>query len=132
MATAYQDLYESKRRTAAEAVAAMADGETMAVGMAVGQPPALPGAVAERLRAGDLKRLTVHFEIAMAPMAETLLSPDVLPHVDARTFFVASPDHQIIKAQAADHLKQARALIGIARPDFRDELRAAARRVTLI
>jgi itaconate CoA-transferase len=128
MATAYQDLYESKRRTAAEAVAAMADGETLAVG----QPPALPGAVAERIRAGDLNRRKVYYKIAMAPMAETLLSPDVLPHVDAHTFFVAGPDHQIIKAQAADHLKQVRALVGIAHPDFRDELRAAARRVTLI
>jgi itaconate CoA-transferase len=91
---------------AAGAVADIADGETLVVGMAVGQPASLLAAIADRVRANDLKKLKVFYKIAMEPMAKTLLADDVLGKIDAHSFFIAGPDHQIEKAQAADHVKR--------------------------
>jgi itaconate CoA-transferase len=105
-ATSYQEAYEKRRYGAAEAVAAIADGETLLVAMSAGQPPALLAAIAERVRANDLKGLKLYYKIAMQPLAATLLAEDVLEKVDAHTFFVAGPDHQIEKAQARTHLKR--------------------------
>ena len=45
---AYAEAYAMRQKSAAEAVAGIADGETLVVGMAVGQPSALLDAVAER------------------------------------------------------------------------------------
>lgn len=95
------EFYAEKLVTAAEAVSTLADGETVAVGMAIGQPPALLEAIAARLRAGDLGKLRVYFKIAMEPLARTLLAEDVIDKIDAHTFFVGTPDHDIIRRQAA-------------------------------
>jgi itaconate CoA-transferase len=95
----FSDLYASKLTTPDKAVAAIADGETIAPGMAIGQPPALLSAIADRVRAGDLKRLRVYYKIAMEPMAKSLLADDVVDKVDLHSFFVSAPDHAIIKRQ---------------------------------
>jgi itaconate CoA-transferase len=105
-ATLYTDLYAARRRTAADAVAEIKDGETLVVAMAAGQPPSLLAAVADRVRASNLKGLTVYYKLAMQPMGDTLLSEGVLEKIDARSFFVAGPDHQIERVQARTHVKQ--------------------------
>jgi itaconate CoA-transferase len=95
----YEELYGTKLSTAGKAVAAIADGETLSVGMAIGQPPALLAALAARIRANDLKNLKVYYKIAMEPLAKTLLAEDVVEKIDAHSFFMAAPDHEIIKRQ---------------------------------
>jgi itaconate CoA-transferase len=102
----YQDAYDTRRRSAAEAVAAIADGETLLVAMSAGQPPALLAAIADRVRANDLKGLKLYYKIAMQPLASTLLAEDVLEKLDAHTFFVGGPDRQIEKVQAQTHIKR--------------------------
>src|SRR6516165_5422592 len=102
----YQEAYEKRRRSASEAVAGIANGETLLVGMSAGQPPALLAAIADRVRANDLKGLRLYYKIAMQPLATTLLAEDVLEKLDAHTFFVGGPDRQIEKVQAQTHIKR--------------------------
>jgi itaconate CoA-transferase len=93
------EIYAAKLRDAAKAVADIADAETIAAGMAIGQPPALLAAIADRVRCNDLKGLKLYYKIAMAPLATTLLAEGVIEKLDARSFFIAGPDHAIIKRQ---------------------------------
>jgi itaconate CoA-transferase len=92
-------IYGAKLTTADKAVATIADGETIAPGMAIGQPPALLAAIAARLRANDLKRLRLYYKIAMEPLAQSLLAEDVIEKVDAHSFFIGAPDREIIGRQ---------------------------------
>jgi len=94
------EFYAAKHMTADKAVSTIADGETVAVGMAIGQPPALLEAIAARLRANHLKRIRLYYKIAMEPLAKSLLAEDVIEKVDAHSFFIGAPDHEIIKRQA--------------------------------
>ena len=95
----YADLYAGKLTTAARAVAGVSDGATVSLGMAIGQPPALLAALAGRLRSNDLKRIRLYYKIAMEPLAKSLLAEDVIEKVDAHSFFIGGPDHEIIKRQ---------------------------------
>jgi itaconate CoA-transferase len=96
----YAEMYAAKLSSAVVAVAPLADGETIAPGMAIGQPPAILAAIADRIRSGNLKRIKLYYKIAMEPLAQTLLADDVLDKIDAHSFFIAGPDHDIIKRQA--------------------------------
>ncbi|WP_298366336.1 acetyl-CoA hydrolase/transferase C-terminal domain-containing protein [uncultured Bradyrhizobium sp.] len=93
------DLYAERLTTAEKAIAGIADGETVSAGMAIGQPPALLAALANRLRTNDLKSIRFYYKIAMEPLANSLLAEDVLEKIDAHSFFVGGPDHAIIKRQ---------------------------------
>ncbi|WP_267306596.1 acetyl-CoA hydrolase/transferase family protein [Mycobacterium barrassiae] len=94
------ELYAAKLTTPERAVAPIANGEIVSCGMAIGQPPALLAATADRLRSGDLGRIRLYYKIAMEPLGSTLLAEDVIEKVDAHSFFIGAPDHQIIKRQA--------------------------------
>jgi len=50
----YRDLYDKKLTTPDKAVSSIRSGSRIIHGMASAEPPALLGAIAERLRAGDL------------------------------------------------------------------------------
>lgn len=93
------DLYAAKLTTADKAVAGITDGETVSAGMAIGQPPALLAALATRLRTNDLKNIRFYYKIAMEPLAVSLLAEDVIEKIDAHSFFIGAPDHEIIKRQ---------------------------------
>lgn len=95
----YKETYSSKLTTPAAAIAAVRDGETVVPGMAIGQPPALLAALADRVRSDDLKGLKLYYKIAMDPLAKSLLSEGVIEKIDAHSFFIAGPDHAIIKRQ---------------------------------
>lgn len=93
------ELYAAKLTTADAAVSPIASGETVSCGMAIGQPPALLSATANRLRSGDLGDIRLYYKIAMEPLGKTLLAEDVIEKVDAHSFFVGDPDHATIKRQ---------------------------------
>lgn len=95
----YRELYAAKVTNAADAVAAIANGETIAPAMAIGQPPALLAAIADRVRAGDLKELKLYYKIAMDPLADSLLAEGVVEKIDAHSFFIAGPDRAVLKRQ---------------------------------
>lgn len=96
---ASRDLYASKLSTASEAVAQIADGETLSCGMAIGQPPALLEALGARLRTDDLKSCRLYYKIGMKPLEDSLLVPEVLEKIDAHCFFLSGKDHEIVKQQ---------------------------------
>jgi itaconate CoA-transferase len=98
--TEFKELYAVKLKRPSEAVASLANGEILAVSMAIGAPPALLGAIADRVRADDLVGLKLYYKIGMESLAKTLLADDVIDKIDVHTFFVAGRDHQIIKRQA--------------------------------
>lgn len=95
----FADAYAAKLMTASQAVASIATGETLSCGMAIGQPPALLAATADRIRAGDLGRIRLYYKLAMEPLATTLLADDVIENVDAHSFFIGQPDRRIMKHQ---------------------------------
>jgi itaconate CoA-transferase len=101
----YAEAYAMRQKSAAEAVAGIDDGETLVVGMAVGQPPALLDAVAERIRANDLNHLKVYYKLAMQPLGQSLLIDEVIEKIDAHSFFIAGPDHRIEAIQERTHQK---------------------------
>jgi itaconate CoA-transferase len=98
--SALTETYAAKLTTPEKAVSGIADGETVAAGMAIGQPPALLAAIAARLRANDLKKIRFYYKIAMEPLAKSLLAEDVVEKIDAHSFFFGGPDHEIVKRQA--------------------------------
>ncbi|HBL45326.1 MAG TPA: 4-hydroxybutyrate--acetyl-CoA CoA transferase [Planctomycetaceae bacterium] len=93
------ELYAAKRTTPAEAVAAIAEGETVSAGMAIGQPPALLAALGQRLRTYDLSSIRFYYKIGMQPISEALLVKGVREKIDPHCFFLSSTEHQIIKDQ---------------------------------
>jgi itaconate CoA-transferase len=95
----YATEYKRKLTTPAKAVERIRSGSNFAFGMGAGQPPALLAAIADRLRAGDLKDLKVYYKIALEHAAKTILSNDVLHAVELHPLFVSAFDRGIIKEQ---------------------------------
>lgn len=96
----FQKEYSLKTTPAADAVAEIADGAIVCSAMAVGQPPAILSALADRLRSGNLPSIRFYYKIGMQPISDSLLAPDVLPKIDAHCFFLSETDHQVVKKQA--------------------------------
>jgi len=97
----YSDQYQSKKVSPNDAVASIKSGSKLLVAMAAGAPPALMEATANRVRSGDLKDLDLYYKLAPPQLIETLLSDDVLPRLNAHTFFVSGKEREIIKKQSA-------------------------------
>ena len=100
------DVYSAKLTTAERAMTSIATGETVSCGMAIGQPPALLAATADRLRTGDLGKIRLYYKIAKEPLASSLLAEDVIEKVNAHSFFMGAPDHVTIRRQVASGRKQ--------------------------
>jgi itaconate CoA-transferase len=73
----YKGDYQKKLTTAARAVEHIAPGSTLVHGMGTGEPPALLGALADRVRAGDLVGLKVFSLLPMEHIRQTLLAPEL-------------------------------------------------------
>lgn len=88
MAGRHQDLaqsaYEERRVSPQEAVASISSNSNLAMGMALGEPPALLAALAGRLETGGLEELRLWYFHSMPTAAETVLRYEfmdrVLPH----------------------------------------------------
>ncbi len=89
--------YARKRTTAREAAGKVRSSDTLVHGMAVGEPPALLSAVADRLRAGDLKDLRIYTLSAMEHANRTVLAPDLADCVQAHSWFVSSRDRHLVQ-----------------------------------
>ena len=72
---AWENEYRDKLRTAAEAVELIPDGSLVVQGNAVGEPPALLHAVAERARSGGLSSLRMTSLLPMGASAQSILTP---------------------------------------------------------
>ncbi|MGC9967929.1 MAG: acetyl-CoA hydrolase/transferase C-terminal domain-containing protein [Syntrophobacteraceae bacterium] len=94
-----RSLYEKKLTSAEEAVSEIESGSALSFGMAAGQPPALLGAIASRVRSGNLGDLRVYYQNAMTHAAETILADDVLHGVHPCPLFMTEVDRRITDKQ---------------------------------
>lgn len=88
--------YESKLTSPAKAVETIRNGSVLCLALGVGMPPALAGAFADRVLAGDLKEIILYYQHSMQHAGETFARPEVLAKVDARNFFIGEPDRKVI------------------------------------
>ncbi len=93
----YEDLYEKKLTSPEKAVASIRDGSRIVHGMASGEPPALLGAVANRLRAGDLRGIEMFTLLPWKHAADTYLAPDLADRVTPYTWFVSAADRNLVR-----------------------------------
>jgi itaconate CoA-transferase len=94
--TPYQH-YDSKRMTAAQAAALVSSGTDIAMGMAVAEPPALLGALAERVDTGALEQLNLWYFHSLAHAGSSLLHATRLNRVRPHCMFMSGVERQIVK-----------------------------------
>jgi itaconate CoA-transferase len=93
----YSDLYARKRTTAEQAVAGIGDSSTIVHGMACGEPPALLGAIATRLRAGDLRNVNIYTLLPGQYALKSYLAIDLSDCVNPFTWFVSPADRNMVR-----------------------------------
>jgi itaconate CoA-transferase len=93
----YKGQYQKKLISPAKAVEHVTDGSTIVHGMGTGEPPALLGAIADRVRAGDLKGIKVFSLLPMDHISRTLLAPELSGSLSAYCWFVSGADRELVK-----------------------------------
>ncbi|MEL6385954.1 MAG: acetyl-CoA hydrolase/transferase C-terminal domain-containing protein [Pseudomonadota bacterium] len=91
----FEAVYAAKRRSAASAVADIRSATDIAMGMALGQPPALLDALAKRLDAGSLEALRLWYFHSMPPSAETILRYDLMDRVTPHCMFLGPIEREL-------------------------------------
>ncbi len=93
----YLNEYNKKLSTPVGAAKLINNGNTLIHGLAAAEPPALLKAIADRLRAGELKGLKVHSLLPLKHVIDTLLAPDLVDCVEAYAWFVSKPSRSMVK-----------------------------------
>jgi itaconate CoA-transferase len=88
----YAAEYKRKLVAADQAVATIPHGSSLVVAFGVAAPPALLGALAARARAGDLRDLRTYYMFPVQHTADTILAPDVAPHIGPCSLFESGFD----------------------------------------
>ncbi|MEW6367764.1 MAG: acetyl-CoA hydrolase/transferase C-terminal domain-containing protein [Acidobacteriota bacterium] len=111
----HTDDYRRKLTSPESAVAAIRDNSTLFYGLVMAEPPALLEATAQRVRCGDLKKLTVFSSLPLRHSLSTLLSPDLVDRVDVMTCFVSGGERGLVRTAlnlfVPSHLHQVPRLI---------------------
>ena len=97
----WNQVYREKLRSADDAVALIPDGSRAVQGMAIGEPPALLEAVANRARSGGLTDITLTTLLPMGASARTIFSPDVAHAVHWESLFAGGADRALIESGQA-------------------------------
>ena len=90
-------LYRSKLTTPADAVGRIASGATLSMGMAMTEPPALLGALADRARAGKVDDLKVYYFESTRIAGETILRYELSDRIHPYCMFVTAVERALIK-----------------------------------
>jgi itaconate CoA-transferase len=94
----YREEYQRKLTTPEQAVAWIVDGATVVHGMATGEPPALLGAIADRVRQGNLRELKVFSLLNMENAARTILAPDLAGRIHLFCWFMTKSARDLEQA----------------------------------
>jgi itaconate CoA-transferase len=98
----WEDDYRAKLKTADEAAAGIIDGALIVQGNAVGEPPAMLEAIAERAKAGGFTDITMTSLLPMAASARTILAPEVHDVIHWESMFASGADRaMLVSGQAA-------------------------------
>jgi itaconate CoA-transferase len=95
-------LYQSKRTTPQDAVAAIPSGSKLSMGMAMTEPPALVGALADRAAAGLVGDLKLYYFEATSIAGNSVLRYELVDRIRPYCMFVAAVDRALINAALAD------------------------------
>jgi len=94
----YRSEYKQKLTTPEKAVEDIENESTIVHGMAVGEPPGLLSAIADRVRSGDLTDIKVFSLFPMEHSAKTILAPELSDRVHSYCWFVSALDRDLVKA----------------------------------
>ncbi len=83
----YESEYKAKLRSAPAAAALIPARGNLSMGMAISEPPALLGALEERVKRGEIERLNVYYSHSVAAAATTILKYEYLDAIRPRPFF---------------------------------------------
>ncbi len=100
----WREEYEAKRRSPAEAVAAIPDGAFVVQGNVVGEPPGLLEAIAERVRAGKLRGLKMASLLPLGASASTVLAPDLRGRIEWCSLFASGADRELVRSGEAEFI----------------------------
>jgi itaconate CoA-transferase len=95
-------LYTSKLTTPADAVARIASGTTLSMGMAMAEPPALLKALADRAAAGDVDDLKIYYFESNRIAGETILRYDLTDRIRPYCMFLTGVERGLIKQGMED------------------------------
>ncbi|MCH2658030.1 MAG: 4-hydroxybutyrate--acetyl-CoA CoA transferase [Dehalococcoidia bacterium] len=92
----YEQLFQSKLCSAADAVSLIPDHSFIVQGMATGEPPGLLEAIANRARNGGFTDLRMTALLPMAASARTIFSEDVTDIIHWESLFATGADRNLI------------------------------------
>lgn len=93
----HQDIYRRKLLTPHRAAGLIQEKMTLAHGLTMAEPPALLAAVADRLRAGDLRKLKVFSLLPLRHALDTVLAPELSDCVEAISGFVSGGERGLVQ-----------------------------------
>jgi itaconate CoA-transferase len=98
----FTSLYQSKLTTPADAVARIASGAILSMGMAMNEPPALLKALAERAAAGKVNDLKVYYFESTRIAGETILRYELSDRIHPYCMFITEVERALIKRGEQD------------------------------
>jgi len=98
----FSSLYRSKLTTAETAVARIASGSKLSMGMAMAEPPALLKALADRAEAGEVEDLKLYYYESTRIAAETILRYEILDRIRPHCMFLTGVERALIKRGVED------------------------------
>ena len=98
-----QQKYKSKLTTPEEAVSRIKSNSTIIQPLGAGEPPALLAAIADAVRAGRLRDITMHAMLPLTHTLQTVLSPDLPPEINWESYFFSGVDRKAYKAGRATY-----------------------------
>jgi itaconate CoA-transferase len=97
-----RSLYRSKLTTPDQAMASIASGSKLSMGMAMAEPPALLKALADRAEAGQIEALKMYYFEATSIAGKTVLRYELNEHIQPYCMFVSATERALIKRGMED------------------------------
>ena len=101
----FADTYKGKLMTAEAAATLIPSGTTMAMGMAMAEPPAILGALADRARAGGVEKLKLYYFEATSIAGTTVLDYALVDRIEPYCMFMTKADRDTVKRGLHEHRK---------------------------
>lgn len=98
-------LYAAKRMSPDSAVARIASGAKLSMGMGVTEPPALLSALARRAEVGDVDNLRIYYLHSSRYAAETILRYELMDRIRPHCMFYTGVERDLIQQGKADGRK---------------------------
>lgn len=103
MTKSLQQKYKDKLITPEEAVSRINSNSTVIQPLGAGEPPALLAAIADAVKAGDLRNLTMHAMLPLNNTLQTVLRPDLPREINWESYFFSGVDRKAYKEGKATY-----------------------------